>query len=64
MNVQCNLIQELMLYEIEMGHNDAEVTKNICCAKGEGAVDHSQVTRWFKKFCLCCKNLGDLTRSG
>ena len=25
-----------------------EVTKNICCGKGEGAADHITVTRWFK----------------
>ena len=28
--------------------------KNIYCVKTEGAV-----TRWFKKFCLDCKNLDD-----
>ena len=27
--------------------------------KGEGAVDHSTVTRWFEKFCLGYKNLDD-----
>ena len=32
-------------------------TKNICCAKGNGTVDHNTITRWFKKFCLACKNL-------
>ena len=31
-----------------MGHNTLKAT--ICCAKGEGAVDHSAKTRLFKKF--------------
>ena len=52
MNVQCSLIRELMIYEIELGHNVTKATKNICCMKDEGAVDHSTVNRWFKKFCL------------
>ena len=30
MNVQHSLIQELRLFESELGHNAAEVTKNIC----------------------------------
>ena len=33
--VQCSLIQELILYSSELGHNTAEATKNICCAKDE-----------------------------
>ena len=52
-----------MLYKSELGHNTAEVTKNIGCVKGEGTVDHSTVTRWFKKFCLDSKNLDDQSRS-
>ena len=39
-----------MLYKFELGHNDAEATKNICFVKGEDTVDQSTVTR-FKKFC-------------
>ena len=39
MNLQCKQIQELMHFELELGHNAAEATKNICCANGEGAVD-------------------------
>ena len=51
----CNsLIQELVLYKFEMGHNVAEAIKIICCTNGERTV-----TRWFKKFCLGCKNLND-----
>ena len=46
MNVQRNQIQKLILYELELGNNAAEETKNIFCAKGEGAVDHNTVTRW------------------
>ena len=40
-----------MLYEFKLGYNSAEAIKNICCVKGEGAVDISAVTRWFKKSC-------------
>ena len=29
--------------EFELVHNAAKTTKNICCAKGEGAVDLSTV---------------------
>ena len=35
-----------------------------CCPKGEGIVDHSIVTRWFKKFHLNCKNLDDQAKLG
>ena len=31
-----------MIYVLEMGHNTAETTKNIYCAKSEGAVDYSK----------------------
>ena len=27
--------------DFKVGHNTEEATKNICCAKGEGGVDHS-----------------------
>ena len=64
MNVPHSLIQELMPHKFELGHNVKETTKNICCAKGEGTVDHTTITRWFKKFCSGCKNLDDQTRSG
>ena len=37
--------------------------KNICCTRGEGAVDHSTVTRWLKKFHFSCKNFDDQVRS-
>ena len=43
------LIQEIMLHEFEPGHKAAENIKNICCAKGKGAVDHCTITRGFKK---------------
>ena len=56
MNMQHSLIWEFMLYKFKLGHNAMKAAKNIC-AKDEGAVDHSTVTRWFKKFCLGCKNL-------
>ena len=50
MNMQFCLIQELWLYKFTMSHIAMEVTKNICCAKGEGVVDYNSVTRWLKKF--------------
>ena len=56
MNVQPSLIQECMFYKLE-------AIKNICCVKGKVAVDHSSVTRWFKKFCSGCKNLNEQARS-
>ena len=37
MNVPHSLIQKLMLYKFKLGQNTAETTKNICCAKCEGA---------------------------
>ena len=53
-----------MLYEFEIVHNTAEGTKIICCAKGEGAVDHSTVTRWFRKFRQNFNNLDEQAKSG
>ena len=35
-----------MLYEFELGQNTTGATKNICCAKGNGAIDHHAVNRW------------------
>ena len=54
-NMQPSLIWELMLYKFKLSHNTAEATKNICYAKDEGTVDHSTVTKWFKKFYSGCK---------
>ena len=45
MSVQRSLIREIVLYEFEWGFNVAERTKNICCAKGEGAADRGTVSR-------------------
>ena len=64
MNVQCCLIQEVMLYEFESDHNITEATENIFCMKDEGTVDHSTVTRRFKKFCLGCMNFDNQVISG
>ena len=47
-----------------MLYNTTETTKNICCVKGEGAVDHSTVSKRFKKFHLGCKNLNNQARLG
>ena len=57
MNMLCNIVQELMLYKFKLSHN------TICCEKGEDAVGHRVVTRWFQKFCLVCKNLNNQARS-
>ena len=57
MNVQCSLIWELMLYEFELGHHTVE-------ARDEDEVDHSTVTRWFKKFCSGYKDLNNQCKSG
>ena len=58
------LIWEHMLNEFELGYNAVEATKNIYCVKNEGAFDYSTVTRWFKKFCLSCKNFDNQAKSG
>ena len=62
--MQHSLIREVMLHKFELGHNAAEATKNICCAKVAGPVNHSTITRWFKKFHSGCKNLDDQTKLG
>ena len=59
MNRQRNLTQELMLYEFDLDHNAAKTHKNICCAKDEGAIDYSIVTRCLKNFRSDYKNLDD-----
>ena len=46
-----------------MSRNDAETTKNICCAKDGGAFDHSAVTGVFEEFRSECRNLEDQARS-
>ena len=48
MNIQCSLVQELMLYETELGYNAAEPSKKIC-VEDEGTIDDHTVTRWFNK---------------
>ena len=57
MKMQYSLIQELISYKFEVGHNAAEVKKD------EGAANHNKLTRWFKKFRLVCKNFDCLTLS-
>ena len=64
MNMQCNLIQELMLYEFKLVYNITKTTKNICFAKGEGTADHSSVTWRIKKFHLSCNTLNNQATSG
>ena len=41
-----------------------EATKNISCAKSDGLVDYSTVTRGLKKFHSGYKKLYPLTKSG
>ena len=60
MNIQYCLIWEFIFYEFKLGHNAGETTKNV---KAEDTVDHSMVTRWFKKFHSGCKNLDNQTSS-
>ena len=57
------MIQELNLYKFEMSHNATKSTKNINYAKIEGSVNHSTVTRGFKKIRSVCKNLKDQAMS-
>ena len=33
-----------MWFESHTDDNNIEATKNICCVKGEGTIDHSAVT--------------------
>ena len=39
MNMEHHLIWELRLYELKQGHDPVEITKNVCCMKGEVAID-------------------------
>ena len=64
MKVLSCLIQDFMLYEFRLDYKTAEATKNICCVKSDGTVDHSMVTRLFKNFLLGCKNFDNQARSG
>ena len=58
-----SLIWEHMIYKFKLGHNATDVIKNICYRKGESAVDHGIVSRWFKKFYPDCKNHDGYARS-
>ena len=51
MNRQHNLIWALKLYEFKLGHNAMEIFKIFFHVRGEGAVDHTKVTRHF----MSCK---------
>ena len=44
MKVSGSLNREFMFYRFEHDPNATEAIKNICCVKGEGAVDHSTLT--------------------
>ena len=58
-NVLLCLIWELTFYEFELGHDAADATKKNCGEKGEIAVHHSTITKWFKKLHLGCKTLNN-----
>ena len=62
-NMQCSLIWEFMIYKFKLGHHISQVTKNICL-KSECEIDHSAVSRRFKKFCSSYKNHNNQIRSG
>ena len=47
----------------ELGMNAVEATETFIVRKVEGAIDHSSVTRWFKKFFSRCKNLDNQSKS-
>ena len=62
--LHCRTCNEIKFsnYWFELSHNVAESTKNICCVKGEGAVDHNRVTRRLKTFRSGCKKFEDQAR--
>ena len=49
---------------IELSRNTVKVTRKICCAKGESAVDQITISRWLEKVHLGFKKLKDQERSG
>ena len=59
MNVQCSLIQEFMLNEFELGHDEMKETKNICCVRSDGAVYCKQKVQ---EISSSCKNPNDQAR--
>ena len=52
MYVQSSPVLELLLSEFKLEQNPTKVTKKICYAKGEGAIDHNTLTRWLNEFIL------------
>ena len=51
---ECATLSNLWTYTLQVcvfGHNAIEATKNICCVKGEGAVNYSNQ--------MVCKNIDD-----
>ena len=57
-------IRVCLLYEFKLGHTPAEATRNICQAIGPGTINHSTVTRWWKRFSSGDESLKDEPRSG
>lgn len=56
--------KELLLYEFQLGHNATEAMRNICQAKGVGAMKRSTAFHWFKKFKSGIIDLNDESRTG
>ena len=54
----------MTLCKFELEHKAAEATKNICCAKGESALDDGTVNRWLKKVHSSYENPNDQSRLG
>ena len=42
--------REFLLYEYQLGNNAVITVRNICVAKGQGAVSNVTAKRWFKRF--------------
>ena len=62
-NMQHNLIRDLMLYKFKLGSNDVEITKNVCCTKGNGVVNYSnQMVKILSYIVLaleCCSHVSN-----
>ena len=60
LNIQRHLIWQLILYMFKLCHKNAtvEATKIICCAKSEGVIEYSAVTRWLKIFLIRLQGQG------
>ena len=46
------LIKLIMLYKFKLGHNAKEMTKNVCCAKGECSVMYEMIQEIFAQITI------------